>query len=70
MPPGLRAQIFFAIVITIGALLVLPTALSAGQSGSSVAKAERVMPSPGSITTSTRPFEIGRYDAAAFSDWD
>lgn len=70
MPPGLRAQIFFAVVITIGALLVLPTALSAGQPGTAVAKAANEMPSTGSIATSVRPFEIGQYDAAAFTDWD
>lgn len=70
MPPGLRAQIFFAIVITIGALLVLPTALSARQPAKSAAKVESVMPSAGSIATTMRSFETGQYQPAAFSDWD
>ena len=70
VPPGLKAQIFFAVVITIGALLLLPTALSANQTVASGAKVMVAMPSAGSVSTSVQDFHAGNFAATAFSDWD
>jgi hypothetical protein len=71
MPPGLKAQIFFAVIITIGALLVLPIALSAQQSASSASSAKTVASlSAGNVTTTLQEFYAGDFAAAEFSDWD
>lgn len=70
VPPGLKAQIFFAVIITIGALLVLPTALSAKQAVAPAAEATKVIPSAGSVSTSVQDFHAGSFAATDFSDWD
>ena len=70
IPPGLMAQIFFAVIITIGALLVLPTALSAKQAGALAPDASVAMPSAGSVSTSVQDFHAGSFAATDFSDWD
>lgn len=71
MPPGLRAQIVFAVIITLGALLVLPTALSANPN-LVVAKPSTIstMPSAGSVATTVRTFSATKFSAASFSDWE
>lgn len=66
MPPGLKMQIAFAICVTLFAILVLPTALSAGRAAPPI-KADR---SAGSVTTTTTAFVASNFEASAFSDWD
>ena len=70
MPPGLKSQIVFAIVITLGALLVLPTALSAKQSAASPQPATIALPSVGTVKTTLLNFSAADFAATAFADWD
>jgi hypothetical protein len=71
MPPGLKTQIVFAILITAAAVL-LPTALSAGGDGNVAQKVERVsaVGSAGSVATSTRAFAADDFPASAYTDWE
>ena len=71
MPPGMKVQIAFAIVVTIAALLILPTALSAKQSK----VRDTRMPaadtgSAGSVATTMRTFSTKNLSAASFADWE
>ena len=70
MPPGLKAQIVIAAVITIGALLVLPTALSARQSAAASAKTTVASSSAGSVVISVQDFHAASFTATSFTDWD
>ena len=70
VPPGLKAQIAFAVVLTLCALLVLPTALSARQSAKTTSAASVTAPSAGSVVTSMQDFHTATFAAAAFNDWD
>ncbi|MGI9480101.1 MAG: hypothetical protein ACR2PI_25595 [Hyphomicrobiaceae bacterium] len=70
IPPGLRAQIAFAVILTLGALLVLPTALSARQSATTTTAISVKAPSAGSVVTSMQDFHTATFAAAAFNDWD
>lgn len=71
VPPGLRAQIAFAVILTLGALLVLPTALSAQQPAAATsAAAENATPSAGTVVTTVQDFQTSGLAATAFSDWD
>lgn len=68
MPPGMKTQILFAVIITLCALLVLPTALSAaGQR--SVPEATSIT-SAGSVATSVQDFTTTDFGAAAYTDWE
>ena len=70
MPPGLKAQIFIAAVITIGALLVLPTALSARQPVAISLKTTIATSSAGSVVVSVQDFHTASFAATSFADWD
>lgn len=71
MPPGLMAQIVFAVIITIAALLVLPTALSARSSVSALPASDKIAAaSAGSVATTIQDFRTGDFAASEFSDWD
>ena len=70
MPPGLKAQIVIAAAITIGALLVLPTALSAGPAATASAKTTVASSSAGSVVTSLKDFHAASFAATSFTDWD
>ena len=70
MPPGLKAQIVIAAVITIGALLVLPTALSARQTAATSAKTTIASSSAGSVVISVQEFDAASFTATSFTDWD
>jgi hypothetical protein len=68
MPPGLRLQIWAAVVITAAALF-LPTALSAG-GATTEAEVSAPIASAGSVSTSTRAFSADDFPATAFTDWE
>lgn len=70
VPPGLRAQIVFAVILTLGALLVLPTALSARQPVPTMTHLAKASPSAGSVVTSVQDFHTSSFAATAFNDWD
>lgn len=71
MPPGLLVQIAFAAAITIAALLVLPTALSAGTMLSTAPASKKIVtPSAGSVATTTQDFRAADFAASEFTDWD
>lgn len=70
VPPGLRAQIAFAVILTLGALLVLPTALSARQVVTTTTVPPKTAPSAGTVVTSVQDFHTAGFAAAEFSDWD
>ena len=61
MPPGLKTQIAFAVLITLCAIFVLPTALSANTNATS---------SAGSVKTTLRDFKSGDFSPSAYADWD
>jgi len=66
MPPGLKSQIAFAIILTAAAIVVLPSALSASRPD----EPTRLKPSVGSVTISKTDFVTESFGAAAFTDWD
>lgn len=66
MPPGLKSQIAFAVLLTAAAIIVLPSALSAGRT----IEIEPSTPTAGSVTTSQRTFVTESFSAAAFTDWE
>lgn len=71
MPPGLKSQIVFAVIITLCALFLLPTALSAGPGN--LAWKEQVRskpPSAGSVSVTLHDFNAVPFVAASFSDWE
>lgn len=84
LPPGLKAQIVFAVILTVGALIVLPTTLSARDDASERTRASqshnasparlrddtRLIRARGTVTTTVRAFDTGSFRAAAFADWD
>ena len=71
MPPGLRTQIIFAVLVTLCALIVLPTALSAdGASPSRAPASELHVTSAGTVKTTMRDFKSRQFTAASFADWD
>jgi hypothetical protein len=70
MPPGLKTQIAFAIIVTLCALLVLPTALSAHADRPAAKSSHVALPSAGSVATTVSAFSAASYTAASFSDWE
>lgn len=70
MPPGLKSQIAFAVIITLAALLVLPTALSAQQSARTTTSKAATKLSAGTIKTTIRDFSMADFSASAYTDWN
>jgi hypothetical protein len=68
----MKTQILFAVIITLGAILVLPTALSAaGQPAlQSLLETKTTVTSAGSVATSVQDFTTTDFGAAAYTDWE
>jgi hypothetical protein len=70
MPPGLKSQIAFAVIVTLGAVLVLPSALSAHSGARGTGNTSGKSASAGTVATSVKTFKVANFSASSFSDWE
>jgi hypothetical protein len=70
MPPGLLPQIVFATILSVGAVAVFPTGLSANPDTLMAQHKCAPSKSAGTAATTTQEFVTAQFDANAFADWE